>query len=110
MALSTKAKARFEKAMAKRAEAKEITDAIDALHAVAAAATVAALAGTMTGTTTGTMSDVAAIALSTTDTYSDAAVNTAVNTAITKTNLELKELQTKVNAILTSLKAASLMS
>jgi predicted RecA/RadA family phage recombinase len=74
------------------------------------AAVVAALAGTMTGTVDGTIADIAAISLSTSNTYTDAAVNSAVNTAITAANLQLKELQTKVNAILTALKDAELMA
>jgi predicted RecA/RadA family phage recombinase len=74
------------------------------------AAVVAALAGTLTGTVDGTLADVAAIALSTSNTYTDAAVNSAVNTAITSTNLQLKELQTKLNAILTALKDAEIMA
>lgn len=55
---------------------------------------LSALAGTLTGTITGTMADVSA--LSTSDTYTDA----AVNAKITAVNLQLKELQTKVNAII----------
>ena len=62
-----------------------------------------ALAGTLTGTVDGTLADVAAIALSTSNTYTDAAVNTAVNTAITSINLQLKELQTTLNAIISAL-------
>lgn len=65
-----------------------------------AAPTGTTLAGTLTGTVDSTMEDVAAIALSTSDTYTDAAVNAAVNTAITATNLQLKELQTTVNALI----------
>lgn len=64
-----------------------------------AAATAAALTGTLTGITDGALADVADIALSTLDTYSDAAVNSAVNAAILATNLQLKELQTQVNAL-----------
>lgn len=71
--------------------------------AAAQGANIPALGGTLTGTTDGDMADVADIALSTTDTYTDAAVNTAVNTAIASVNLQLKELQTKVNAIITAL-------
>lgn len=58
------------------------------------------LAGTLTGTVDDTMEDIADIALSTSDTYSDAAVNTAVNAAILASNLQNKEMQTKINAIL----------
>jgi len=63
-----------------------------------------ALAGTLTGSTDGTIADVADIALSTSDTYTDAAVNAAVNAAILDLNLQLKELQVKMNAILVALK------
>src|ERR1041385_5929400 len=77
---------------------------------MAQAAVVAALTGSLTGTTDGAITDVAAIALSTSNTYSDSAVNTAVNTAITSINLQHKELQTTVNAILTALKNAGLMA
>jgi hypothetical protein len=74
------------------------------------AAVVAALAGTLTGSVDGTLADVAEIALSTSDTYTDAAVNTAVNTAITSTNLQLKEIQTQLNAVISALKTANLMA
>lgn len=57
------------------------------------------LGGTLTGTVDGTLADVADIALSTSDTYTDSAVNSVVNTAIASVNLQLKELQTKVNAL-----------
>ena len=65
---------------------------------------VAALAGSLTGTTDGTITDVADIALSTGDTYTDAAVNTAVNAAVLDLNLQLKELQAKMNTMLAALK------
>lgn len=70
-------------------------------------ATLEKLGGTLTGQVDGVMADVAAIALSTSggNTYSDTDVNTAVNTAITSINLQLKELQTVVNAIIDVLKA-----
>lgn len=77
---------------------------------VIAQPTEAALGGTLTGSVDGTMADIAAIALSTTNTYTDAAVNTAVNTAITSANLQLKELQTKVNALITKLIAAGVLA
>lgn len=70
------------------------------------AAALANLAGTLTGSVDGTLADVSAIALSTSDTYTDAAVNSAVNAAITSVNLQLKELQTHVNAILARLRSA----
>ncbi len=69
------------------------------------AAGVAALAGTLTGTTDGTLADVAAVSTAGGNTYADS----AINTAITSVNLQLKELQTTINAILTSLKAAGVM-
>jgi len=72
-------------------------------------AAVASLAGTLTGTTDGTLADVADIALSTTDTYTDAAVNTAVNAAILATNLQLKEIQTTLNALLASLRTSNII-
>jgi len=71
-------------------------------------ANIGQLAGSLTGTVDGTLADVAAIALSTSDTYTDSAVNTAVNTAITATNLQLKELQTKVNALEQALEDAQI--
>lgn len=75
----------------------------DSNQSLLQAANVAALAGTLTGTVTGTMADISA--LSTSDTYSDA----AVNAKITEINLQLKELQTKINAILTAEKASGQM-
>lgn len=71
---------------------------------VIAQPTEAALGGTLTGSVDGTMADIAA--LDTSDSYSDA----AVNAAITSANLQLKELQTKVNAIITKLIAAGVLS
>lgn len=70
------------------------------------------LAGTLTGTTDGTLADVADIAISTSsgNTYADAAVNTAVNTAIASVNLQLKELQTKLNALMDDLRSAGLIA
>lgn len=72
----------------------------DGAGGVKKATSQADLAGTLTGVTDGTMADIAEIALSTGNTYADADVNNAVNTAITAANLELKELQTALNAIL----------
>lgn len=106
MALSAKAKARFEKAMAKRVEAQEITAAIDALHAVAAAAHVAAL-GTTTNIPTSN------VTLSTTDTYSDAAVKTAIdagsNAIRVAAEARLDAIEAKVDAVIAALIAAGLM-
>lgn len=71
---------------------------------------VADLGGTLTGDVDGTLANIAAIALDTNDTYADAAVNTAVNTAITAANLQIKELQTKVNALLAVLRTAKIIA
>lgn len=68
------------------------------------------LGGTLTGSTDGTLADVADIALSTTDTYTDAAVNAAVNAAVADVNLQLKELQTKLNAAITALRTAGIIA
>ena len=66
----------------------------------ASAVPLATLTGTLTGSIDGALADIAAIALSTSNTYSDAAVNTAVNTAITSANLQIKEIQAQVNALI----------
>ena len=71
---------------------------------VIAQPTEAALGGTLTGSVDGTMADIAA--LDTSDSYSDA----AVNAAITSANLQLKELQTKVNSLITKLIAAGVLA
>lgn len=55
------------------------------------------LTGTLTGTVDGALADIADIAL-TGNTAGD--INTAVNTAIASANLQLKELQTALNAVL----------
>lgn len=64
---------------------------------------ISTLAGTLTGTTTGTMVDVAAAACAGGATPTAAQVDTAIDTLETSTNLALKELQTKLNALLTAL-------
>lgn len=71
---------------------------------------LADLAGTLTGTVDGTLADVADIALSTSNTYTDAAVNSAVNAAILSVNLQLKELQTKLNAVLARLRSTGVIA
>lgn len=71
---------------------------------------LANLGGTLTGTVDGDMADIADIALSTTNTYTDAAVNTAVNAAVADANEQLKELQTKVNYLLTQLRTAGIIA
>jgi hypothetical protein len=94
---------------------------------------IADLGGTLTGTTDGDLADVAdvttatatALALSTSDMYTDSAVNTAVNAAVDAAvddavdtavngaildiNLQLKEIQTTVNALLASLRAGNII-
>ena len=55
----------------------------------------AALTGTLTGTVDGAMEDVAAVSTAGGNTYADS----AINTAITAVNLQLKELQTRLNQL-----------
>lgn len=88
MALSTKAKKRLEAAMAKRSEAQEITNKIDALDA-RVAATVAAL---------GTTTDLVGV---------DGAGSNAA--PLVGTEARLDAIEAKIDAILSSLKAAGLM-
>ncbi len=66
--------------------------------------TAAKLTGTLTGTTDGAMADVSAASAADTDTT--AASLTSVNTAITAVNLQLKELQTTLNALIDELKGS----
>lgn len=94
-----------------------VYDKVDAMDTTIAAkltatqaANVAALGGSLTGVVTGSMADVSAIALSTGDTYTDAAVNAAVNAAVTEMNLQLKELQTKLNAEIAALKLTNIQA
>jgi hypothetical protein len=68
------------------------------------------LGGTLTGEVDGDLADIADIALDTTNTYTDAAVNAAVNAAIAEANLQIKELQTKVNALLAVLRTAKIIT
>lgn len=100
MALSQLARNYLTVALANKAKAKEIADAIDSLHAVAPAAHIANASAASPIT----------IALSTSDTYSDSAVNTAVNAALVTAVADINALETKINAILAALQAASLMS
>lgn len=74
------------------------------------AALVAALGGTLTGTVEGTLANVADIACAGGSTPSATNVNTAVNGAILDVNLQLKELQTTLNAVIAALKAADIMA
>jgi hypothetical protein len=88
----------------------EVGATVTGLAAVVEQTALADLAGTLTGTVDGTIADVANIALSTGDTYTDTAVNNAVNTAIASVNLQLKELQTKLNAALQKLRDANVIA
>ncbi len=76
----------------------------------AQAPVVAALAGTLTGTTDGTLANIADIATAGGSTPTAAQVDTAVNGAILSANLQLKELQTTLNAAIAALKTAGLMA
>jgi hypothetical protein len=89
MALSTKARKRLEVALARRAEAKEIADAID-LGGNAQAATVAAF-----GATTNLVGV-------------DGVGSNAAPLAGTESRLDA--IEAKINAILASIKAAGLMA
>lgn len=100
MALSDRTKAITIVAMADKKAGQELTTAIDALHVAAPAADVAANSAAAAIT----------IALSTGDTYTDAAVNTAVNTALSTVRTDINADRTQINAILTALKNAGLMS
>ncbi len=71
---------------------------------------LADLGGTLTGAVDGDLADVADIALDTSNTYTDAAVNGAVNTAIASVNLQLKELQAKLNAALAKLRTSGVIA
>lgn len=92
------------------ATSSSVTTALKATEVSGDQAAIADLSGTLTGTTDGALADVAAIALSTSNTYTDAAVNAAVNTAITSVNLQIKELQTKLNAALAMMRTAGLLA
>lgn len=70
------------------------------------AAAVLNLAGTLTGTVDGTIVDIAPVATAGGNTYADA----AINTAITSINVQHKELQTTLNALLTGLRAAGIIA
>lgn len=91
MALSAKAKARFEKAMAKRSEATEIINAIEAGSNPKAAA-IAAL---------GVLATVAAI-----DVADAGPANVATQAGV---DARIATLQAKIDAVIAALKAAGLM-
>ncbi len=70
---------------------------------------ITALGGTLTGTVDGDLANIAATAAATAGASSptaaqvDTGIATAVASIVTGTNTQLKELQTKVNAILAAL-------
>lgn len=70
---------------------------------------VALLAGTLTGSADGTIADIAATAAATaggatpTATQVDTGIATAVASIVTGTNLQLKELQAKLNEVIQAL-------
>ncbi len=74
------------------------------------AANVAALAGTLTGSVTGTMADVAASACGGGGTPANTDVDTCVASLALAVNLQLKELQTKVNAEIAALKLTNIQA
>jgi len=75
----------------------------------------AALAGTLTGTVDGTLADIAATASAVvggatpTAAQVDTGIALAVSTIVSGTNLQLKELQTKVNAVIAKLVLAGIL-
>jgi len=85
---------------------------VTGLAAVAEQAALADLAGALTGTTDGTLEDVAAINIGAVDAANptEAEIETAVNGAITATNLQLKELQATLNALLARLRLANVIA
>ena len=107
MALSVRTKRILEVAMADRVASAEMAAAIDS-GSNPQAASVALIAVPTTDI------PAAAAALSTADTYTDADVNAEINAAIDTVALviegRLDTLETKVNAIITALKAAGLMA
>ncbi len=86
-------------------------DAVDATKLTATqAANVAALAGTLTGTVTGTMADVAADACAGGATPANTDVDACVASLALEINLQLKELQTKLNAEIAALKLTNIQA
>ena len=90
MALSTKARKRLEVAMARRAEAKEIADAIDVGFNATPAAAIAALGAT---------SNLVGV---------DGAGSNAA--PLVGTEARLDAIEAKVDALIAALKAANLMN
>lgn len=78
--------------------------------------TIAALTGTLTGTANGSLADIAATAAATAGDATpsaaqvDAGIATAVASIVTGVNEQNKELMTKVNEIIASLKAAGIVA
>ena len=109
MALSAKARKRLEVAMARRAEAKEIADAIDALPGLPAAepAENVAVLGSTTNIPT------VSVTLSTTDTYADSDVKTAIdagcNAVRTAAESRLDAIEAKVDELINAMVTAGLM-
>jgi hypothetical protein len=107
MALSQLSRQYLTNALANKARAKEIADAIDALHAVSQAGAIASLGVTTNLPATGAV-------LSTTDTYTDAAVKTAIDGAVTalRTPAEarLDAIEAKIDALLASLRASAILA
>ncbi len=101
MALSAAARRRLEVAMAKRAEAKEICDAID-LGGNSQAAVVAAIVASNLPAVAGTY----ALPAEPTGAEVDATVQASISAIETR----LDALDSKVNAILAALKTAGLMA
>lgn len=86
------------------------------LAAVVEQEAVADLGGSLTGTTDGDLADIAATAASTaggdtpTAAQVDAGIATAVASIVTGTNLQIKELQVKINDLLAKLRLANVIA
>ena len=80
---------------------------------VIAQAAEADLGGSLTGTTDGSLADISdvdiASAASDSANPTAAEIDTAVNAAIAEANLQIKELQTKVNSLLAKLRTAGII-
>lgn len=100
MSLSPEAREILVVALANRAKANEVADAIDA-GSNDQAATVAAIGAT---------SDYTAAALSTTDTYTDAAVNAELDSIIGEVEARNDVTEAKIDEVIAALKAAGIMA
>lgn len=87
-----------------------VFDALALKLTASQAANVAALAGTLTGSVTGTMANVAASACGGGATPANTDVDTCVASLALAVNLQLKELQTKVNAEIAALKLTNIQA